>query len=332
MKHIYLLIAAVFMSVSTMAQQRPHFSQYMLNNYLLNPALSGIEDYTDVKVGFRQQWVGLEGAPSTFYVTAHTPLNKTDIATSTVRNRNIKIKRIGIGQRARPHHGLGVVAQADKTGPLQNTLLNASYAYHLPLNSKTKISAGVSGGLLQYNLNPQMVHLRNQNDPTLYDNNINELKMDLNVGLWLYSKNYFVGVSGSQLLRDTGTRETQVTFNGSGNLQKHFVATAGYRIEVNPEVAVIPSFQVNYATPSPVSVDLNLKATYADRVWVGGSLRKGDAFAGMAGINISSLLSLGYSYDITTSALTYNSAGSHEIVMGLKLQNRGKVICPIWLW
>ena len=59
-----------------LAQQRPQYSQYMLNNYLLNPALTGIEDYADVRFGHRQQWVGLEGAPVTYYVSAHMPVGK----------------------------------------------------------------------------------------------------------------------------------------------------------------------------------------------------------------------------------------------------------------
>jgi hypothetical protein len=31
------------------AQQRPHYTQYILNNFIVNPALAGIENYTDIK-------------------------------------------------------------------------------------------------------------------------------------------------------------------------------------------------------------------------------------------------------------------------------------------
>ena len=51
------------------AQQRPHYTQYILNNYILNPAISGIENYTDIKLSARDQWVGLDGAPRTAYFT-----------------------------------------------------------------------------------------------------------------------------------------------------------------------------------------------------------------------------------------------------------------------
>ena len=58
------------------AQQKPQYTQYTLNNYLLNPAITGIEDYADLKLGTRHQWSGLEGAPESYYATLHMPVNK----------------------------------------------------------------------------------------------------------------------------------------------------------------------------------------------------------------------------------------------------------------
>jgi hypothetical protein len=59
------------------AQQRPYYTQYVLNNYIINPAVAGIENYWDMKVSHRHQWVGLEGAPITTYVTIQGPLTKS---------------------------------------------------------------------------------------------------------------------------------------------------------------------------------------------------------------------------------------------------------------
>ncbi|QMU29231.1 PorP/SprF family type IX secretion system membrane protein [Adhaeribacter radiodurans] len=332
MKIVYTFALMALLAGSLKAQQQPHFSQYMINNYILNPAISGIEDYTDVKSGFRRQWMGLEGAPLTYYTSAHMPLNKTDITVSALRNKDRRIKRIGLHQKARPHHGIGVIAQVDKTGPLKSTSFNASYAYHIPFTNKIKLSAGISGGTIKYRLNTNEVFLANQNDPTLYDNDISRLKFNLSVGLWLYSQRFYLGLAGNQLLRNNRDFETNGQYSGPGSLQKHYVLTGGVRFDVAPTIAIVPSVQVNVAFPSPASYDFNLKAIYSDRFWVGSSYRHGDAFAGLAGVNISPILDLGYSYDVTTSELSSSNAGSHEIVIGFKLQNRGKVICPIWMW
>jgi hypothetical protein len=58
------------------AQQRPQYTQYIFNNYLLNPALSGIENYVDFKAGFRKQWSGIDDAPQTTFASAHWNLGR----------------------------------------------------------------------------------------------------------------------------------------------------------------------------------------------------------------------------------------------------------------
>ena len=64
------------------AQQKPQYTQYILNNYIINPALTGIENYTDVKLSHRHQWVGFQDAPVTTYFTIHKPIEKQDDRTT----------------------------------------------------------------------------------------------------------------------------------------------------------------------------------------------------------------------------------------------------------
>ena len=52
----------------------------------------------------------------------------------------------------------------------------------------------------------------------------------------------------------------------------------------------------------------------------------------MIGLNVSPLLDVAYSYDATTSTIRKVSAGSHEVMIGLKLVNRRGVMCPQWMW
>lgn len=320
------------------AQQKPQYSQYLFNNYLLNPALSGIESYTDVRMGTRRQWVGIEGAPVTYYISGHTSLGMSD--------RNSNLPKAGKGfvpkmpvnnnrankfHKSRPHHGFGAMAQVDKTGPLSNTSLNLTYAYHHPITKRINMSVGMAGGLVQARLDGNAIHLANQNDNALQPGQLTKTKFDLGLGTWIYSDIFYVGISAAQLLTDKISKNEGMN-TLQQELQPHFFGTAGYRLRLRYDLSLEPSVMVKVASPSPVSVDLNMKATYANRIWAGLSYRHGDAMAALAGINVNYILDIGYSYDLTTSELNGASAGSHELIIGLKLQNKGRLLCPQWLW
>lgn len=71
------VIITVCLSVAGVrAQQKPHYTQYILNQYIINPAITGIENYVDIKASHRHQWVGLQDAPVTTYFTIHGAIGK----------------------------------------------------------------------------------------------------------------------------------------------------------------------------------------------------------------------------------------------------------------
>ncbi|GAB3824566.1 PorP/SprF family type IX secretion system membrane protein [Pontibacter rugosus] len=317
-KSLILILALVTFSWQAIAQQRPQYSQYMLNNFLLNPAIAGIEDYADIRVSHRRQWVGLDGAPSTYYVSAHTPLNK------------------GAGSnayhRALAHHGLGASFHTDKTGPLRRSGVTMSYAYHLPVTNSINVSAGAAAGVIRSSVNSADLRLGNESDPLAGGGNINNTVLDLNLGLWVYSRNFSVGIAGAQLLEDAGSFGANTFEDATLGLQRHYFITGSYRLEPTENLDIIPSVMVKLASPSPASFDANVRVMYAERFWVGGSYRHKDAVAAMVGVYISPLLDFSYSYDFTTSDLNNVSAGTHEVVLGFKLLNNNRIVCPQWVW
>src|SRR5688572_5245196 len=121
MKKITIGLLISMVSLTVVSQQRPHYTQYLMNQYIINPAISGIENYVDLKVSARDQWVGLAGAPKTSYFTVHAPLGKKDYRTSAT-----SYSIPGVNPRgkyywenytaAEPHHGLGASVINDRTG------------------------------------------------------------------------------------------------------------------------------------------------------------------------------------------------------------------------
>lgn len=334
MKRAFIYCMALFAGLQfSFAQQKPQYTQYVLNNYLLNPAVSGIESYIDVKAGYRSQWTGLEGAPVTSYLTLSAPLGddfiQGDAAAMPSGNENPFGRSYTLDYQASPpHHGVGFSIVGDKTGPINQTTIDFSYAYHLGLTSRLNLAVGVSGGLNHISLNTDEITLENPLDPAISNGKNSQWKPDLNIGVWAYSSNYFVGVSVQQLLKQNLYFSTNSTVTSSQTVP-HYFFTAGVRLPVSDDIFLLPSVLVKVIKPVPTTFDLNLKMAFQDIFWIGGSYRKDDSFGALAGINISSSINVGYSYDVTTSALNTVSNGTHEIVIGILLNNQYKVRSPM---
>lgn len=333
MRRLLLLLCILIRLSNAVAQQRPQFTQYFFNNFLINPAITGIERYIDVKAGYRNQWVGLSGAPITSFVYAYAPIGKSYISSnagSFSENGNNPNSRsyMQTYMAAEPHHGVGFHVVTDQSGPFNSTALNATYAYHMGLAPRLNLSVGVSGGISMDKLDLSKIDVVSQNDPAVIAtaNLGTKINPDAGLGLWLYGPTFFVGASVQQLLGSL----SKITI--AGQEVPHYYLTGGYKFFISDEISLIPSAMIKYASPTPVSFDLNAKAMFKDIFWLGAGYRKNDSFSAMAGFNISSLLNISYAYDISTSQLRTVSNGSHEIVLGLLLNNKYRVTCPQMLW
>src|SRR3982751_6784723 len=107
---LLLLLLLLLASTRAQAQQQAQYSQYMNNNYILNPGATGVEDYIDVKFSYRTQWTGLEGAPKTYYASITSSLGKW----RTTDKRTMRDRR-------RPFHAIGGLVYNDVTGPTSRT-------------------------------------------------------------------------------------------------------------------------------------------------------------------------------------------------------------------
>lgn len=331
MRRFLLLLWALF-PLSLMAQQRPQFTQYFFNNYLVNPAITGIERYVDVKLGYRNQWVGISGAPVTSFLYGYMPIGKNYISSnagsfSEVGNNPNSRSYLQTYMAAEPHSGIGMHVVSDQNGPFNSTDFNATYAYHMGLAPRLNLSLGVSAGFSIDKIDINKIDEASRTDPAVIaSTGSTRINPDAGIGLWLYGPTFFAGFSMQQLLSPL----TKITVGGAE--VPHYYLTGGYKFFASEEISIIPSVMVKYASPTPITFDVNAKAMFKDVFWLGAGYRKGDSFSGMVGFNVSSLLNISYAYDFSTSALRSVNKGSHEIILGLLLNNKYKVTCPQMLW
>jgi len=317
MKKYSLTVLISIWVLTSFAQQRPQYTQYMINPFLLNPAVSGTEDYTDIRAGYRKQWAGFEGAPRTMYLSAHTNIGK-----HLVTNNRSRHKKNGF-------HGIGGIVTNDAIGPTTTTTVSLAYSYHMKISKKVFVSLGLMGGFNQFTVDPSKFIANNNNDASLTGQS--KIGMgDITAGAWVYSDKFFAGASMAQLAPSITFTKSSEQMNYT--LTKHYFIMAGYRIPLGYDLALIPSFIIKATAPAPLSFDINAKIRYKDFLWAGVSYRNKNAIAGMVGIIINNMFDVSYSYDYVTNDIRHYTGGSHEIVIGYRLRKPGKIICPSNFW
>ncbi|HEX2629653.1 MAG TPA: type IX secretion system membrane protein PorP/SprF [Chitinophagaceae bacterium] len=341
MKKILISAFGMITCLVGMGQQRPHYTQYLINPYIINPAITGIENYTDVKLSIRDQWVGLNGAPRTVYFTVHGPLGKKDYRESATSFRVPGENPRGRAYwetytAAEPHHGLGLTVINDKTGSFSKFSASATYAYHLGLTPTTNLSAGFSAGISRVGIDKGKQDFGGGtfDDPAVgaaASGVINKIRPDVGFGLWLYSRDFFIGLAGQQVVPQKLMYVDDDLILTKGKLVPHLFFTAGYRFLLSDDINAIPSLMVKYTNGvkgNEFQPEMNVKFQYRDQLWLGGGYRYKDGYAAMMGLNVSNTFNVSYSYDFTSSPLNTVSKGTHEIVLGFIIGNKYSEACP----
>ena len=126
MKRILILIFVICFTGALKAQQLPQITQYMNNNYAINPAVSGMYDYYQVNTSIRSQWAGMNEGPRTSIVSIY-------------------------GKHSN-HVGLGGAVYNDVTGPTSRVGGSASYTYTFQLAQEMNLSLALQGGFTQFKI------------------------------------------------------------------------------------------------------------------------------------------------------------------------------------
>ncbi len=292
-----ILAFILFCNIAAYAQQDPLFTQYMFNKLLVNPAYAGNNEQLSIDLLNRTQWVGIDGAPKTFTISAH----------STTKSKNV---------------GLGIYLYRDALGPQINQGLMGTYAYRLYLN-KGVLSFGLQFGLKYFDFNWNAMELK---DPDyLYDpQDVRRFYPDANLGVYYQSNRMFFGVSSKQLLQnDYGNITDKNGKSSFSKLTQHFYLMGGFAAPLNDKIVFRPSMLAKYTPNAPLQIDLNASVIFGNVFWVGASYRTAKAISFLTEFKITERLKLGYAFDMYLNELQPFNYGSHEIRLGFELPRSG---------
>lgn len=309
---IILLLSALWCSAKLGAQQLPLYSQYLLNGFMVNPAMAGHDGYTSFNLTARQQWLGFREAPQTYSASWQTRLLRQSyrIIDHPIRRDKMLIPS------TKGRVGLGAYVINDANAKLARTGLSFTYAYHIFMNN-TQLSFGLAAKLFQYRIYSETLTFGTSGDPVL-NNDFNNVAYspDFDFGVYFRGFGYFVGFSTSNLLQTAiliGAHELP-----EFKTYRHYWLMGGYSIPLSTEFELEPSLLLKTSENWNPQGDFALKLYYEDLYWGGFSYRTNKSIIATVGLRIEGL-HFGYSFDWALSEIGHFNYGSHEINLCVKL-------------
>lgn len=299
MKKLYLVALIVFsITMDLQAQQDPHYTQYMYNMNVINPAYAGSKENLSIGMLYRKQWVEIEDAPTTATFSGHAPVGK-----------NV---------------GLGLSVISDKIGPVEENNIYGDFSYTLNLGGEHKLAFGLKAGLTlhQVGLFSDIDHtLPDDNDPAFAQNTSNSY-FNLGSGLFYYTNKYYLALSVPNMMKSK-----HLDYNGRkfGSEVSHYFLTGGYVFDVSENIKFKPFFMMKSAFNAPTSLDLSTNFLFNQKFEAGITYRLEDSFGAMINYAITPNVKLGYAYDHIVSDLNVTTPSSHEIVLLFDLNFPRKV-------
>lgn len=305
MRKILFTISFAFLFISNIeAQQDPHYTQYMYNMNVINPAYAGSKEGLSGGLLYRMQWVDIDGAPKTGTLSLHSPVGK-----------NV---------------GLGLSAITDKIGPVEETNTYADFSYTLNLGGDHRLALGLKAGATFHKVGlfsdiSAPGFTRDPNDPA-FSENIDNTYLNFGAGFFYYTQNYYLALSVPNMLKST---HLDVTHTGQqykfGSETQHYFLTGGYVFQLSDNTKFKPSFMLKSAFNAPTSLDVSANFLFWDKFEIGGTYRLDDSFGGMVNFAITPGLRIGYAYDHIVSDLNFTTPASHEFMLLFDLNFAKKV-------
>ena len=306
MKNIILTTILLFSFVWSYGQQEQQYTQFMYNKLGYNPGYAGSHSTACITGLYRNQWIGIEGAPQTQALSANIPLMN---------------QRVGVGINLN-HHTIGIT---------ERWTLDGAYSYRIPMGR----------GYLGLGLQGSVRYLGNDYDDPRLESNVaisldgavpvglqNKYVPNFGVGAYYNTERFYIGISVPRLLLNN------VDFNDIvGEIGKevhHGYFMAGLRMRMTDKVDFQPQILLKYANNAPFDADVNASLIFNDRFTaglsyrVGGSTnRAGDSVDLLIGAQLNNQILLGLSYDLTMSELRDNTSGSIELLVRYCLGSSG---------
>ncbi|MEO1409217.1 MAG: type IX secretion system membrane protein PorP/SprF [Bacteroidota bacterium] len=326
-KTILLALCLCGLWGTSKAQQDPMFTKYMFNSLVFNPAYAGSHEYLSARIIYRDQWLGIDGAPTTQSLTVHTPT----------------------GERV----GVGLSIYNDQIGASGSTTVNFAYAYRVAFG-RGKLSIGIQAGVENWRADWSGLKFKDpQQMDAVFSDGINRWIPNFGAGVFYYAPKFYVGFSVPHLINfDLQDDADALGLDEWAKLYRHYFLSAGVILPIAPGLLFKPSILFksvgflgefssspnSFTIGAPTEFDIDLSVLFYEALWVGVSFRsavEARAFGGLSSFDSADIwaayylrsgLRIGAAYDYTLSDLRTFTDGSFEILLGYDFNFSNKKI------
>lgn len=315
--------------------QEADYTQYYLNLAGTNPGFTGVENYLDLKSGFRQGWNDFNTKNNNFYVSAFGVLNKAKRTLTT--NNSLRIsnpslyKEIQSNKKLRRKHGLGGMITNRTFGPYKAIRINANYSYHLPLTEKLNLSLGTQAGYSNERINFSNFTVRDEVNDLFYQQLIrsnqgiqNSVLIDF--GSVLYSNQFYLGISTSNLISKPLNGDPLI--EGDKDLRINMQTAVNFSL--GNQFSLSPALKAVYSRQYDLLWAASARLRYQELVYVGSGYNSENKLSILFGISLNNRISINYAYDQYLAELKDFNATTHELVVGVFLLRKYGVKTKFW--
>jgi len=292
------MLAVLLLPLCVAAQNYPHYTMFMFNKLIYNPAYAGNKNLTTVNAVYRNQWIGIEGAPRTISISIDGP----------------------VGSYMKPFRNvaLGFSVNSEQIGVTDNTNITGYYAYRIPLQ-RTVLSFGLQAGASLYSARYGDLNV-SQQDQKLMQDIRNAVLPNFGPGVYWTGEHFYAGFAIPNLLENYYDRSRKDLTSVAARQVRSYFLSGGYVFTLSEAVKLEPQVLARYAGNGiyrlPLNSDFNLSCILYDRLMLGITYRTDKSIAGVFHMQVTRQINLGYSYDYSASELNGYNNGTHEVAVG----------------
>lgn len=288
---IGLLIIAFSIQGLVFSQTGIRFSQLNFLQGVNNPAAICVDASMMVDIVARNQWMGVDGAPTTLAVNGQYEF-LDDMAV-----------------------GLNVIH--DRIGVHETTNISGQYAYRMFFNRTNALVFGVGAGIDNKISDYASAQTTMSNDPA-FASSYNSIKFNASFGTYFYSPNFYIGLSIPQMfVNDFSTNKNNSFFTGL-----NYYLSTGFYMSIGEKYTLNPHIQIKAANNAPIAGDIILRNTFMNRFSIVVGYRTEESIIVGADFLITPMFRAGYSFNYDVGSLSRIKGVSNEIYIGIAFPYR----------